>query len=886
MNAKQTNLLWIIDKRSLINLKNMQNLLRYIAALIHSDIYFFHIKTISLLCLISLPIFDLLSQTQQAIYIRGKVIDSDTEEAIPFANIYLQNHAEIGTNSDLKGDFKIEYVGSLPSDTLIISVVGYETFRYYINRNKKKHNIRAYMLSKIQSLDEVQVLAGENPANILVRNAARFKKRYNKNNTSAYEFRTYNHVELYVNNIRGLKNSKAFKDIKNWAVKDGKEELLKDRRGNSVIPFYFVETISNFYVRKKPYAKKEEIIRRKSKGIGVNDDDGITKLMTGKGFSDYNFYENQVLISDKYITSPIADGWNVNYKFWLIDSVVIEGQFCYKLEVEPRKKEEIVFEGFIWIAKEDYALKKLDLVVSENAQMNFVKSLKIEQTLAKTEKGIYMPSVTHLEIDIEGLIEQFPGIYMKLHTYNDQFETNKPKPVKFFNTSISYDKMQTNNDDSQWRFFRERRVALGDSAIFQAYQMVDSVEQLPSVKRTAKLMRILANGYMETKKIDYGHWLGLYSNNDVEGSRIGAGFKTSTNLSKKFLFKGYAAYGLRDKQFKYKGQFFYWPETYRPTLIGLQFKDDIDPVSIIGQTTFTSFLYDYLSRWGNYTRWNPLKNQEMKAWIEKEVLTGLKTFFTLRHIRYSSIPGTLGAEFNTPDITTSEFEVGIQYAKNIRALRTRGNNIIYLGPQKAPILTLRGVFGFKNIFGSDYNYQKIFLDLYQRRKEILGMGSATITFYAGYVFNNLPYPLLKSHQGNNSIFIFQNSSEGMNSFEFVSDYFAELHFTHFFQGFLINRIPLLKYLNKWVDARLMLAANVVWGGLSNGNQLLTPQSEVANVNPLFYNLDPKTPYVDIGFGIENIFKIFRINLFRRLTYLSNQNVDDWRIKISTRLQLF
>jgi hypothetical protein len=105
----------------------------------------------------------------------------------------------------------------------------------------------------------------------------------------------------------------------------------------------------------------------------------------------------------------------------------------------------------------------------------------------------------------------------------------------------------------------------------------------------------------------------------------------------------------------------------------------------------------------------------------------------------------------------------------------------------------------------------------------------------------------------------------MNFGEFVSDQFVSLQYQHKFEGFFMNRIPLMKKL-KW---RLVGTANILYGGMSQANRTVistnTPNGEEAL--PVGY-LDYGKPYVELGYGIENIFKFFRLDFIHRLTYLT------------------
>jgi hypothetical protein len=115
----------------------------------------------------------------------------------------------------------------------------------------------------------------------------------------------------------------------------------------------------------------------------------------------------------------------------------------------------------------------------------------------------------------------------------------------------------------------------------------------------------------------------------------------------------------------------------------------------------------------------------------------------------------------------------------------------------------------------------------------------------------------------------------MHYFEFVSDKFVSMQYNHNFEGLLFNRIPAIRQL-KW---RLLATANILFGSQKQGNQQLMDDampifnprhpSNVLESRFNFSSLDPNIPFVEVGYGIDNIFKIFRLQAFHRLTYLDH-----------------
>ena len=151
-----------------------------------------------------------------------------------------------------------------------------------------------------------------------------------------------------------------------------------------------------------------------------------------------------------------------------------------------------------------------------------------------------------------------------------------------------------------------------------------------------------------------------------------------------------------------------------------------------------------------------------------------------------------------------------------------------------------------------------------------------------YIFGQLPYLLLENHIGNESMFYTTGAFNTMNYFEFVSDKYASFHYQHFFQGLLMNKIPLMNKL-KW---RLLATANVLYGSLSEKNiEIVSPVDLEGNPIPGFNYLDPNIPYVELGYGIENIFKIIRVDGVHRLTYRDSPMAQKFTLKFSLQFKL-
>jgi hypothetical protein len=153
----------------------------------------------------------------------------------------------------------------------------------------------------------------------------------------------------------------------------------------------------------------------------------------------------------------------------------------------------------------------------------------------------------------------------------------------------------------------------------------------------------------------------------------------------------------------------------------------------------------------------------------------------------------------------------------------------------------------------------------------------------GYIFGRVPYPLLTVHRANQTYAYQLASYNLMNFLEFVSDRYVSLNIDHHFNGFIFNRLPLIKKL----DLREVVTAKILYGGVRNEND---PSKNpdlykfpTDNGVPTTFAMD-KEPYVEGSVGISNIFKLLRVDVVKRFTYLDHPDIATWGIRGRVRFE--
>ena len=186
--------------------------------------------------------------------------------------------------------------------------------------------------------------------------------------------------------------------------------------------------------------------------------------------------------------------------------------------------------------------------------------------------------------------------------------------------------------------------------------------------------------------------------------------------------------------------------------------------------------------------------------------------------------------------------------------------------------------GLKDVLGSDFSYQKFELTISQKKLKVGLLGTSQYEVVGGYISSALPYPLLEVHLGNNSPFYYRQGFNTMSRTEFISDQYATLRYTHFFEGFFLNRIPLMRRL----DWRLLASANVLYGGVRDENKAY--RTVDGQEVPAFGFLDQGTPFAEVGYGIENIFHVLRVEAYHRLNYLDRPEASKFSVKVGLQFK--
>jgi len=814
----------------------------------------------------------------QSTTITGTVKDSDTGEGMPFVNVYFQN-TTIGTTTDFEGNYSL--TSDTPTDSLIASYIGYAQ-KVKVVKKGETQTINFQLSAEGTALEEIEIVYGEyeNPAFEVMRNVMKNKKSNDLRKLKAFQFESYSKIEVDVDNIsEKFRKKKIIQKIIH--VLDSIDQIAGED-GKPILPVFISESISEYFHVSNPTRDRENILKTKLTGIGLDDGSLVSQLI-GSSFQQYNFYQNWLKISSKDFISPIADSWRAFYDYELMNDGKLEdikGYKCYRITFKPKRPEDLAFTGTMWITESSYALKQIDLRIGKEANLNFIEKVQVQQELEPADTtGAWLPSKSRILIDVGEIKDDWAGMLAKFYVSNRNFVVNQPKPDKFYEERVVVDEQAMRSDDTYWQSHRHDTLTQSEQNV---YAMIDTMRNLPVVKTYVEIADIAFNGYKKIGKLEVGPYVYLYNNNNVEGNRVQLGIRTNPDFSRKFIFKAYGAYGSKDRRFKYNGEIEYILSRKPWAKLGYGHYYDIDQVGIFNDNLSNNTLFNASARFGTLRR--PFNHRINKLWLQADIMRGWTQRVMLRTRNFDPINNGYEFFYAVPDnesIIENNFSVTELIVESRIAFKEKfiqyDNTRVSLGTKGRPIITLRATFGLPDFLSSDFSYQK-FDGSIEQNVRIGLFGRMNYKLSAGYVPSQVPYPLLETHLGNESIFFNNESYNLMDFFEFVSDTYVSLRLKHGFDGFLLNRIPLMRKL-KW---RSFLTANVLYGSVRQENiDIIPPQHDPI---PAFDSLGDD-PYVEIGYGVENILRFIRVDFIHRLTYLDRPDARNFGVKLSVEFRL-
>ncbi len=851
----------------------------------------FNCWLVLLLIIAGLP---LLAQGQSVTSASGIVKDSITGEPLSYVSVLFKN-STIGAMTDDNGYFTLQ--NSNGYTTLLVSSMGYTDKLIQLHPGKKNEGLNVQLRPTSFELSEVVVKPKrerysrkDNPAVELIKKVIEHKADNRIESKDEYQVETYEKLSLALDNFSPNmdKNNftRKFKFITNYLD-------TSEFNGKPILTVSVRETLAEQYYRKKPKAEKTIIKAKRMQGVDKSMDEGGISANLAEIFQGVNIFDNNINILLNRFVSPLSSTLAVSYyKYYIMDTLDVSGTKCVDLGFVPVNSESYGFTGRLYVTLDgNYALKKVTLNVPSHINLNFVDKLRIEQTFRQAEDSTWVKDSenTYINFYIINGTQQFYAHNVRSYE-NYQFEIANRDSVFGLLGETHMAMRAAAQPDSFWVNHRHIPLKEKESAL---NELLAQMRKVPVFNVIIKTAEILITGFIPTKsdakksKFDFGPMNTTFSSNSLEGFRMRLSGMTTANLSKNWFADGYLAYGISDRKFKYNGRLTYsfTPKDYhagefpRNNLSAMHEYDVYTPgqdflftskdnmfVAIKVGTPVTHMQYirktqlQYDKDWTN--------NLSLMAWarIENNEAAG-----TLRYNQMNE-DGTL-----TPWSSFDKTEVGLQlrYAPGERAYNGRaGRESPFNLSKDAPIFKVTHQLGVKAL-GGDFQYNHTEVSA-EKRIWLSSFGHIDALVKGGKVWDKVPFPLLILPNTNQSLTIQPEAFNMMNAMEFVADQYVSLSMTYYLKGWILNRVPLIK----WLRLREVVSFSGIYGGLSDrNNPALTPG---------LFQLPDGTmplgnkPYMEASVGLENILKILRVDYYRRLSYLDNPGIKKGGFRIALR----
>lgn len=825
--------------------------------------------------------------------IKGVVTDSITGERLPYVSLIFKG-TTIGTATDGDGNFSFSALTDVKN--LEVSYLGYDTKEVKVIPGKT-NNLKIKLAPNGITLNEVVVKPKkekyskkENPAVKFVKQVIASRESNDPRNHDYFQYDQYEKMVFAMNDYHP-------KPKKNG--KPGKFDFLIDfvdtlDVGTTILPVSEKEKVKSVYYRKEPKSEKRIVKGNKSSGVDeIFSRDGIQQFLN-EVFREVDIFKNDIPLFLQRFVSPLSTIGPNYYKYYLLDTLNVNGQKCVDLGFVPFNSETFGFTGHLFVTLDStFFVQKAILNVPKDINLNFVSGMTIEQTFERTPDSTRIITKDDINVNFK-LSEKSKGMYARrLNIYsNHSFDEPDAERALVFKESAPVITLKDAYQQSEdfWTSNRpEEAIKKNPNSV---EKLMAKFRSVPIFYITEKVVSVLVSGYIPTNKdplkskFEFGPMNTAISGNAIEGARFRVGGTTTTAFSRNLFFDGYMAYGTKDEKLKYDALVEYsfndrkeYRKEFPLNSIRLEYMYDINQ---LGQQ------YMYASKDNMFLAWKRQKDtratylRQAELTYYHEHYNGLAYGAVIRNRREYATEyavfdriGPDGAISPVKSYDMTELELKFRYAKDEKFYQTR--NLRYPITFDALIFNFSHVMAKKDLLGSSYDYHRTDIGI-QKRFWFSAFGYVDLITKAGKVWNKVPYPLLILPNANLSYTIQPESYTNMNAMEFISDEYASWDLTYYMNGNLLNRLPLVKKL-KW---REVFCFRGLWGHLTDKNNPMNGGEGLYLFPNGSYTLG-KAPYMEASIGIENIFKFLRLDYVWRLNYRDHPGIQTKGVRFMMRM---
>ena len=802
--------------------------------------------------------------------ITGVIIDSSTGDSLSLAGVTYKDR-KVSAIADLDGVFSIARINGA---TLTFSCMGFKEESVNITKATPSR-LTIKLKPDTKNLQEVVVKAEKrryvrkgNPAVELMKRVIEAKKDTKLENHDFYTYNKYQKLSMALNDFK----VKEQDSTELGKVKFSQQAELSPYTGKMVVPISLDETVTQHIYRKDPQSEKDIIKGEQSSGLNQLFATGDMLNTTLKEvFQDVDIYDNYVKLLKFPFLSPIGTGATAFYRYYIVDTVLVERDSCYHLQFTPNNPQDIGFNGDIYILKDSTLhVKKCHLSIPPKSDVNFVSTLHIDQIYSQLPNGEWALSTDDMWAEMT-LLGKSLLVVRNTRISDYSFD---PLHKNLFKGQAKVKRMadSRSQDDEFWDQYRaveltKKEDGLGD--------FMTAMSKSKNMRIPLLVFKTLFENFIETSKagkpskFDIGPVISTFSTNFYDGFRLRAGGKTTAALNKHFFLEGNYTHGFKSggnyygitaqycfnkkkhSSFEFPQRMIVFESSLDVTSVSDKFlKNSKDNLFVNFRTETVNMLY---------------KNNKQRLGFIWETDYGMN--FSTNIIAESNRPVGDLRFIHVNDgredfrMRTTELNATVQFCPGQTYINTKQDR--WPVDKDRPEFTVRHATCFEGVLGGQYSSNQTELAMFKR--QWLGTWGRLDLYASGSVqWNKVPFPLLITPPTCISYVEQEGTLNMLHNMEFFMDRRVFWSVAWNMNGKIFNRIPLLKKLK----LREYVAFRGVWGTLTDKNNPWKNSGDAMlyEFPEGSYPISPSKPYMEVAVGVRNIFKIFGVDYVRRINY--------------------
>ena len=768
--------------------------------------------------LFAILIFCFSFSAQAQYSVEGKVMDASGKEPLAFVNIGIVG-TQITTSSDIDGKFRL--TSPDPILGVVFTYVGYESYKYSTEGQNDRVVIK--MKKAAYDLNTVTVRPGENPAHRIIRLASKSRDRNNPEKIQSYVCNTYSKTYWDL-----VYNDDEVKDRKDSIKADSMKSQLRLFSENSHL--LMMETVTE---RKFLYP---ENLNEKVVGTKVSGFKDPTFTTTATDLQPFSFYDDHFRILGKDFLNPISGGSTGKYFFMLEDTLFQDRDSVYIISYRPLKGKNFEgLEGVLYINTNGYAVQNVIAAPYEKGLVD----MRIQQQYRLVDGKQWFPEQLNYELHFKKYPTKYAGMKLIGKSYITDVKLDQElKKRDFTFETMTLEPDATRKDDSYWKKYRADTL---DAREKKTYRVIDSLGRKQHFDRVLKVFEALTTFQIPfgPVSLDLNRLLGF---NEYEIIRGGVGLHTNDRFSRMGNFGGYIAYGYADSITKYGFDTkLYFSKKSRDYYFKWAYSKDIS------EPAKTQYFYPRMNfqRSQMTARMDYVEQMDLSfhfrafSWMTADLSYNASS--RIPKYDYLFLPDREDETKVSIDFKSTEVRLKGRYAYKEKLIQSFGQ--LLSDGTDYPVVYFAFTQAMKTPGTGYYDYSKASLGI-EKTFLIKNLGRTSFLLEGGWMQGNVPYPYLFNGNGSNSkgsyVYV-DNTFQTMGLYEFLSDRYVNIFFSHNFGSLLFKRPKF--------QPQLVVFSNAGFGSLAHPEQHL--------------NLGFKTMekgYYESGLLINNLVRINYYNI--------------------------